>query len=175
MNKRRLLKLAEFLETKEFPKGKFDLSTWMSGLGHVKNSGACEFSTRVAAEKRLAKDPTLEHEPAFEGDDSDDVRPIHCRTAGCALGWATTIPSFRRAGLKLHCPLHNATDSFAQATPRYGMWYGYDAAAVFFGIDAFTTETLFNPTFYSERQRRSPKAVAKRIRTLVEKGKVHAS
>lgn len=57
--KRRLLKLAQFLETAELP-GKFVMRTWAHEI--------------------------------------ENGRPA-CGTAACAAGWATSIPSFWRAGL----------------------------------------------------------------------------
>lgn len=60
--KRRLLKLADFLETADLP-GEFNLETM--------------------AQDWRAGQP-------------------QCGTQACALGWATTIPSFRKAGLSLN-------------------------------------------------------------------------
>jgi hypothetical protein len=40
-----------------------------------------------------------EHDIGFEVERKD---MNHCGTVACALGWAATVPSFRKAGLKLH-------------------------------------------------------------------------
>lgn len=163
MNKKRLLTLAQFLETKEFPKGKFDLHTWMSGLGHVVGSGLSN-TTVKAAWKRFKDEPDLNTKPAFKGT-RNDLKPLECRTAGCALGWATTIPSFRRAGLRLEGSM---TGSDAQTLPTYDGDGGMYAAVRFFDIELPIAEHLFHPMYYAtERERTSPKAVAKRIRKLV--------
>jgi hypothetical protein len=76
--KTRLLKLAEFME--RLPKEDrehFNMGVWFmhagAGHGHGVSPG------QVVGKKEITK----------------------CGTSACALGWATTIPAFRRAGLKL--------------------------------------------------------------------------
>jgi len=171
MNIRRLTTLANFLETKEFPEGKFDLNRWMSGLGDILKSGENNSLTRSAALKRFKEDPTLEQKPAFKGD-HDDRQPIHCRTAGCALGWAATIPSFRRAGLRLSGG-SNSIDAIT--IPEYHGWTGFHAAASFFSLDITTAVNLFSTSAYPYNQWRNPKAVAKRIRSVIKEHEKNAA
>ena len=73
MNKRRLLALADFMET--VPRKHFDMSRWLrifvwSGYPKLTDSD------RGEGEKKLGE----------------------CGTAACALGWATQVPALRRAG-----------------------------------------------------------------------------
>lgn len=118
MNKRRLLKLAEFLETAELP-GKFKM--------------ACIWA-----------------------DSAEDGRPS-CGTAACAGGWATIVPSFRRAGLRMVPPLNYPR------TPDGG---GLDD---FFGLDGSQHAEIFIPHDMEKLTgKRGRTTVAKRIRKLVE-------
>lgn len=116
--KRRLIKLAEFLETAELP-GKFDMSEWH--------------------------------------------RKTDCGTSACALGWATTIPSFRRAGLTLG-PSEVGTISI----PEYDGHADLCAASAFFDIGWFDADNLFRPRDMNDLTgKRGRKIVARRIRKLV--------
>lgn len=71
MNKERLNKLADFLDT--VPEAKFDLETW-----------------RVNAQGREAFD---------ESTDNDHLLNLDCGTRGCAVGWACAMPEFQAQGL----------------------------------------------------------------------------
>ena len=81
-----------------------------------------------------------------------------CGAAGCALGWACTIPEFIEAGLRFNeekCPVYNNS-------------YGYGAAEEFFGIpDALV---IFSPYAYGPYwgTKVAPKEVASKIRRLVD-------
>lgn len=122
---KRLLKLAEFLETK-VPKEEFAMKHWCEG----KKPG--------------------------------------CGTVGCAIGWATTIPSFRKAGFKLY-----DIGSYAGIPPYYVPIYKniikFDAAEVFFGLNQKYTRYIFTKFFYEfdEFNPITPHQVAARIREFV--------
>jgi len=158
MNRKRLEKLADFLETNPLlqKKGKFDLNTWMSSYDMMRDS----------MYQKLAK--KTENLPAFD----KNCNPIECRTVGCAMGWATTIPSFRKAGLKLQ--LDNDGIAEICLKTKDGYFTEMRAAEVFFDFDQFDhyriPELLFLPHYYLEKKRRNPKAVAKRIRELLKFG-----
>lgn len=126
MNKKRLLKLADFLET--VPRKRFDMQTWV-------------------------------------GDEWKGKEDLSCGTSACAMGWATTIPSFRKLGLRLQ-------RSYVWGhSPAYGSRYGLDAAQKFFEIDLQTATLLFAPAKeYKDGSisKITPKQVAKRIRKVVE-------
>lgn len=126
MNKKRLLKLADFLEN-EVPTEQFDMHNWW--------------------------------EEDWWEEEGEEV----CRTAGCALGWATKIPSFKRAGLHLD----KYGDYFV---PKFGEQEDFDAGADFFGLTEGQAMHLFESSTYASYRPR-PKTVAKRIRKLVESGR----
>jgi hypothetical protein len=71
-----------------------------------------------------------------------------CGTAVCALGTATMIPEFRKAGLKLR-----ATRVFPQGVPSYRKLTGYAAGAAFFGIAYDDARELFDPSLYDNTAR----------------------
>jgi len=73
-----------------------------------------------------------------------------CGTSACALGWACTMPEFRKAGLRL-----------SGSMPIYKNWDEQSAAKRFFGITEKEAETLF----YSHWDA-GPKAAATRCRKV---------
>ena len=80
-----------------------------------------------------------------------------CGTAACALGWATTIPAFRDAGLyRDEC-----------GDPTFGFACGLGAGANFFGLTAEQSSHLFWPYSYGKNDDKSPRGVAARIRELL--------
>lgn len=118
--KRRLLKLADFLETAELS-GEFDLTT-------------------LANETRSAQPK--------------------CGTRACALGWATTIPSFQRAGLCLR-------QGDLRLKGRRGNGWG-ETAATFFGISFGEAIDLFGAGRSAATEGMPAReAVARAIRALV--------
>lgn len=131
IGKRRLLKLAEFLETAKIPRKRFDMSTWAEAQGD-----SC-----VA-----------------------DVQLKDCGTAACACGWATTIPSFRKAGFRLvYDP-----DSPDLPDLQFGEDKEFAAVEAFFNLEECDATSLFRAEAYEEG-RATPKRVAKRIRSFVAK------
>lgn len=111
--KRRLLKLAKFLE--RLPKKRFDFGQWV-------------------------------------GDDWKGKKDLSCGTTACALGWATAIPSFRKAGLRLKSYGFTSYPRGGYVTLK-----GHDnslsseeAAAQVFGITENEATYLFNPDMDSQ-------------------------
>ncbi len=126
MNKRRLLKLAEFLETAELP-GKFRMGLWGE---EVKGDG----------------------------------RPA-CGSAACAAGWATTIPSFRRAGLRLHV---DRGTIFVDAGGTGSVDGAIGRLAAFFGFDTDAAGEIFWPgDMHNLNGKHGRRIIARRIRKLV--------
>lgn len=109
MNTKRLLKLADHLET--VPRSKFYLSVWS------------------------------------------------CGTQACAIGHACSIPSFKRAGLKLKL-------WFGILKPSFDNQTGFSAAMAFFDLTWPEIDRLFAASGPSDRT--TPKQVAKRIREFVK-------
>lgn len=89
--------------------------------------------------------------------------------------WATTIPSLRRAGLRLkpyahpdnlNTPLANSRIALAGDQVDGTHEQGYVAAATIFSIDYQDSRNLFDPGRYLHF-RATPKQVAKHIRKFV--------
>lgn len=87
------------------------------------------------------------------------VEDLHsCGTTACALGWAMTVPSLRKAGLELDiCPPYWEGD-----TPSYEVLNGEEV----FGLDNYGA---WDALFGGDRKDRTPKAWAKRVRKLLKK------
>jgi hypothetical protein len=121
-----------------------------------------------------------------------------CKTAACACGWACSIPSFRKAGLRLE--LHEDTDgdekgrtaTFVSGTLRFsprtaaddmecgrvngtfgpfrGTLEEFSAAEAFFGLSGSEASDLFSPYTYDKYYdvKIPRRAVISRIRNLVK-------
>lgn len=88
--------------------------------------------------------------------EEENGRP-KCGTAACAMGWATTIPSFRRAGLFLNeC-----------GDPEFKGYTESQAAARFFGIENEQALNLFVYYNHEHRGTAARQAVARCIRHLI--------
>ncbi|MDQ2987414.1 MAG: hypothetical protein M3R13_11985 [Armatimonadota bacterium] len=120
MKKRRLLKLAAFLDT--VPIEKFDMCLW------------------AVSRRSASKTP-------------------QCATRACALGWATAIPEFNRAGLRLMVDAFDSTEGVVY----FGDLNRFYAAEAFFDIDSDDAGRLF------AEGSNDPKEKAKEIRALVRK------
>ena len=145
--RKRLEKLAEFLKT--IPPKKFDMEMWM--------------------------DTNLEMtEGTADGDVPVDANV--CGTAGCAMGWATTIPSFRKAGLRLFrnrtffrdCLVSACHVALVDKKTGRRTALEFWAAADFFGISVGKAAELFSPDHYTEKQMKNPKFVSKRITNFLK-------
>jgi len=92
------------------------------------------------------------------------LEPLHaeCRTTACALGWAATIPAFKRAGLKV------AFDDLGGLV-KYKHHQCEDAAMEFFKLGSDDAGNIFLPGDYHSTQRVTPKMVSKRIRSVVKR------
>ena len=143
--RKRLEKLAEFLKT--VPPEKFDMEQWMD---------------------------TEDATDATERSRDVPVDANACGTVGCAMGWATTIPSFRKAGLRLfritnYLGQPSSACHVALVDKKTGhISSDFSAAADFFGISISESEKLFSPDHYKENQRKNPKFVSKRITNFLK-------
>lgn len=96
---------------------------------------------------------------------SDDFDVKDCGTTACAGGWATTLPSFRRAGLKF------THDVDFGLTPTFQDKIGYFALEDFFNINNSISFAFFCPEKYVSSST-PPKRVAQRITTYLKTGKI---
>lgn len=166
----RLNKLADFLDDLE-PK-LFNLRTWCTIVdGPIKN---------IAAREEM---------DLFEFDSAHPIKPEDiirgCGSTACALGWAASMPEFRKRGLGLfvegdqisdiaagYCPVGEDTqivgDVYYKPENGGGLFYeGIEAGAAFFGLDLVDAKWLFYPDSYGVSH---PTAshVAKRIRQAIK-------
>lgn len=149
LGERRLLALADHLETVD--RKKFDMGRW------------AKFKYSVHDDEQRERIPgRVKH----LGDDSYQ-RDFHaCGTVACALGWGTTMPSLRRAGLRL---IEDFCGDADIALVKKGEASTFGAAEVgtkLFGINytrfyqMFVPGDLFLPV-------NTPKQAAKNIRAVV--------
>jgi hypothetical protein len=112
------------------------------------------------------------------GMDWQGALDLSCGTTACALGWAATMPAFRRAGLILNrdCVGNEVTLKHDPGT------YPAAAAAEVFGLLEREAYFLFYPSYpsWSNGERQSPdrnstpKQVARHIRRFVRERAVAA-
>lgn len=161
----RLEALANLLETHDFGEGKFHLAGWM--LSYEACSAMLPvfdpFREKVEARRaRLHDDSKI----VFHKTERGEFLPIDCKTVGCAVGWGITlIPEFREAGLRFAATPIEITEA---AGIVYGDKTDIYAAAHFFEIHQVEAHRLFLGSSYQCHERSDPKAVAKRIRELLE-------
>lgn len=89
-----------------------------------------------------------------------------CGTTACACGWATTIPEFREAGLRLEKQSDYFGESFHALV--YEQLKNWDAVELFFGISFDDACRLFYEGAYPDEDVNNPRAVADRIRDFVK-------
>lgn len=140
---RRLLKLADHLDTVEHRKLKMDVWMAVTRESQVVN-------VNIRNDVVVGVDKVI-----------DD-----CKTVACAMGHACGIKSFRRAGLKLEAELWESDGRLiADLMPTYKNRSGYWAASAFFEVNVTEAEWLFAPISYTARVR--PTTVARRLRKFV--------
>jgi len=86
-----------------------------------------------------------------------------CDTSACALGWATTIPQFRKAGLKFTGLIENDSKIIEFAGEE-----GFHAAAAFFEITVSQARIIFHPCCYNDGNLTKPQVVAKCIEEIIQ-------
>lgn len=135
MKYHRLEKLAAFLEV--LPRNVFNISGW------VQMPNPMVTATKVTGRTGILK-TNLTPEVAKE-----------CGFAACAVGWACTMPSNRRAGLTMK-----------DGQPNFDGSDNWDAVERFFDLGPREASHLFNGALYPSYSV-APKMVAKRIRAMV--------
>lgn len=93
-----------------------------------------------------------------------------CSTSACALGWATTIPSFNKAGLR-----QTVATGSEELQICYRDYSGYSAATAFFLITHVAAYWLFSPVdclAKLSREQEAPQQTADRIEQFVKSGVV---
>ena len=133
-------------------------------------------SKKVRAERLLKLAEFLEALPRkrfdygkFIGEDWQGAPDLSCGTTACALGWAATMPEFRRLGL---CVVESGPYTNLGTVKDLKTGETEESAALrIFGLDYHQADWLFIPGFDDEKQRpnarATAKAVAKHIRRFV--------
>jgi hypothetical protein len=94
--------------------------------------------------------------------------PTKKRQFGCPLGWATTIPELKKAGLGTRRGVEN------EILMSYKEHLGLEAVQEFFGLSFDEAWETFTPDGYRllrEQGQLSPQVVASRLRLLITKPK----
>lgn len=138
--KRRILKLVEFMEKLPRSAAKhFDMGSWFTHNG--------------------------DHElPLKSGDAINADTMKDCGTTACALGWAATMPYFRKLGLK--CRLYGRSGDIVFQERK-----GTDFSVVQCGLNPlfpYLDGHQYMDLFSGENEDPTPKAWAKRVRKLVK-------
>jgi len=104
------------------------------------------------------------------GDDWKGAEDLSCGTSACAAGWATTLPSFRARGLRLH------TEDFSvnqiDLTTGDEMWNGFLALGSVLHTSYEDAKELFMAYTWSDRlQEFSPRsgATASEVATWIRR------
>jgi len=103
------------------------------------------------------------------GEDWKGDKSLSCGTTACALGWATTVPSF---GLVLRLSGPDSGGYVSLRGSRLGSKGDEpeEAAMSVFGLTKEEVFYLFYPYYSGLRFNASPKRVAKHIRDFVKRG-----
>lgn len=123
---------------------------------------------------------------SWVGSDWKGKPDLSCGTTACALGWATTMPEFRRLGLRLTKgrpdPSNDVFDAnmcvtLKQSHARATLDGSFKAASKVFGLSEEESEYLFAPNAdhpyddygkWSPGGEATPKEVARHIRRFVK-------
>ena len=123
-----------------------------------------------------------------KGCSAQQLVDVNCGTTACALGWAATIPAFRKAGLSLDIIVfanedqddyeddYSSTPS-SQTSSIYGdieyklpdgnSYVNFEAGLEFFGLTGSESYYLFDPNEYYPLDRNIP-GVVKRIEEVLD-------
>lgn len=92
-----------------------------------------------------------------------------CETAGCACGWATTMPAAKKEGLMLVSYFDYTGQTKYQLYHRKSAYSGFNAAAQFFRISGSDAEYLFSPEGDAEKDT-DPVRIADRLDVYLTQG-----
>lgn len=109
------------------------------------------------------------------GDDWKGHQDLSCGTTACALGWAATMPEFRKLGLQLSWSPDRLNRPLVKLetdqTARF--WESpVNAAMEVFGLTSDEVGYLFTPEEGAEDYNYSPLEVAFKIRQWVKTGRM---
>lgn len=137
IGQKRLLKLAKKLDT--IPDVEFNFAHWVSQDDYSFNHLLVSQQERVLVNNRVVLSP-------------------RCGFAGCAIGWAGSMPEFQRDGLFID----------DKGLPGYATYSGIYAVSMFFDVEHFEAMHLFMPAESGLGDGATPKQVAEHIRDFVK-------
>ena len=76
---------------------------------------------------------------------TDLKNTTECKTVGCALGWACTMPRFRKAGLSLFKRSNSWDHIYVALKSGDSIKLDFDAGAELFGVGIDESMILFHP------------------------------
>lgn len=132
----------------------------------------------VAEKLRTVKPKRFDYNK-WVGDSWKGMQDLSCGTTGCALGWASTVPALRRAGLRLGFKRDLGVVHLAGQDPNSSVGYesvSIDAAKHVFGLTHSEARFLFIPhgdfdfvTKCYGLEGLSPRAKPKQLARLIER------
>lgn len=142
MNKKRLLRVAEILEEHAAARKKgFNMNMWIELMKEP--DGVIRGEVDLRSSKKILRE---------------------CGYTACAVGEACLDPKLRAQGLRFEI------DDDGYGWPAYDGFEASDAVEMFFNLSDLEGAYLFLPEHYEEKEWRSRKAVANRIREFVKHG-----
>jgi hypothetical protein len=137
--KRRLATLVEYMSKLKVAGGHFKMKHWVAHRGK-----ACDIDIHGLKDAARVEAKHL----------------VECGMSACAVGWACTVPAFRKAGLMM------SFDDCRYLRPMYRGEEQFDAVTEFFDIDETRARRLFGPY---RRGVNSPKEWAEDAKKVVAK------
>ena len=136
----------------------------ISKLGFKRLYKLCDFAESLPKEanKHFGMSDYFRHLGAHSHEIPEKPKAEHllsCGTTACMLGWAMTVPAFRRAGLSIyiwHEPSGATRFQVDGSEEVFGLGYEYDSHR-------------WGQLFGSENKDKTPKAWAKRVRRLLKR------
>lgn len=131
-------------------------------IKHAKNPGNLKFDLGYWASipRKYAEHPEREKAVAKAA-----LGENFCGTAACAMGFATTIPAFKRAGLTLAVRAYD--DGRGMSLDADVIFKGRYDLHGFFAISEHDFWELFGSDSYAQKDRTNPLAVAEKITALL--------
>lgn len=164
MHAERLLMLADYIEGKKQFKGRgipvnqFSIELWMAPLS--------KFSKKfdIQSKPKRKKFTVVKKVSAVPDEIYKVLRPVELQTAGCAIGWAATLPEFNEQGLYL---TEHSDKYYAPVYIENGMAYDdITSCKNFFDITLADLHNLFTDEGYKNLP--TPAMIAKKIRKYVK-------
>ncbi len=150
MNIKRMLKLADVLN--EVDPNHFYINDWFFELEEGRSIADTDTGDIFELEDAQV-DPVL---------DPKGLCKHTCNTVACALGWAASIPEFRRAGLVIKDKTPTILDAKGHVQAE-----GFRAGSIFFDLAYDLAQEIFSedgyPEFVDSGETITPKVVSKRI------------